>query len=221
MPSVSDTSKTITRDRYFYVDADRRLPERVLTCSTLDGDTLQVLDYRFTAFGFDKEPFDLRRVDTTSWSAFTEMSIHDLEDDRRQSQIAKGDRLEQSVHNDLNGNPIRLFGRQDRQTLIMFSFIGCGGCEYVVRELKNANYKIREGLDFYYSSPVDSRGALKSYLEKKAFPFIAFSAESGMNEAFSIYAYPTFVLLEPDGKVAGIWTGFEDAVKEILLAKPD
>ena len=42
-----------------------------------------------------------------------------------------------------------------------------------------------------------------------------------MNEAFSIYAYPTFVLLEPDGKVAGIWTGFEDAVKEILLAKPD
>ncbi len=54
----------------------------------------------------------------------------------------------------------------------MFSFIGCGGCEYVVRELKNANYKIWEGLDFELFHPIF--GALGSgtipallYLTKK------------------------------------------------------
>lgn len=88
-----------------------------------------------------------------------------------------------------------------------------------MRELKNNKYNIKDGLDFYYSSPVDNQSTLAAYLRKKEFPFPAFSRESGMNQEFSIFAYPTFVLIDSEGMVTQVLAGFDEAVKEVLLAK--
>ena len=44
------------------------------------------------------------------------------------------------------------------------------------------------------SSPLDKSATLQAYLDKKEFPFGGFAQESKMNEKFSMYSFPTFVL---------------------------
>ncbi len=103
------------------------------------------------------------------------------------------------------------------ETVVMFSFIGCGGCEYAMREMKAEKFQFRTGLRFCYSSPTDSGTALKNYLHKKAFPFPAFSKESGMNEDFSAYFFPTFVLIGEDGVVKKVLMGYDAEVAALLF----
>ncbi len=67
------------------------------------------------------------------------------------------------------------------------------------------------------SSPVDKKTALRPYLDKKGFPFTAFSKESGMNEDFSVYAFPTFVLIGADGVVRKVVSGFGAEAREMIL----
>lgn len=134
-------------------------------------------------------------------------------------QVAPGDRLLTPHYVDVNDERVALYGKPGRETLIMFSFIGCGGCEYAMREMSKNGYRIRKGLDFYYSSPLDKRTTLQTYLEKKGFPLGAFSKESQMNEDFPVYAFPTFVLLDSDGVVKQVASGYDEEVAEMIFGE--
>ena len=83
--------------------------------------------------------------------------------------------------------------------------------------MKKEGYKIKEGLNFYYSSPLDKSSTLQSYLQKKEFPFGAFSEESQMNEDFSVYSFPTFVLIDSEGVVSKVVSGYGEEVAEIVF----
>lgn len=110
-----------------------------------------------------------------------------------------------------------LYGDPGRETVAMFSFIGCGGCEYAMREMKKEQFKARDGMSLYYSSPVNPNTAVKAYLGKKGFPFTAFSKESNMNEDFGVDFFPTFVRIDADGRVAEVVSGYDDNVRALLF----
>ena len=99
----------------------------------------------------------------------------------------------------------------------MFSFIGCGGCEYAMREMKNKDFAIRDGLELMYSSPVDKSVALPRYFKKKTFPFVGFGEEGLMNENFNVASFPTFVLINEEGSVERVMRGYDEEVEQILF----
>jgi thioredoxin-related protein len=54
---------------------------------------------------------------------------------------------------------------------------------------------------------------------KKGFPFSAFSKESNMNEDFSVLAFPTFVLINSEGEVSQVVSGYTAEVREMLFGE--
>lgn len=219
-PSAGDTTKTVRTERSYYLERASSAVQRIRQATIIGEDTLQVIDCRFSNIRFERLPPDLSGFERPAALQYREVSIRDIEAELTRRQIAPGDTLERRSYADISGKDVALFGNPERQAVVLFSFIGCGGCEYALRELKKNGYRIRKGLNFYYSSPVDKEKVLRPYLDKKEFPFIAFSKESGMNEDFSIYAFPTFVLIGADGVVRKVVSGFGTEAREMLL-EPD
>jgi thioredoxin-related protein len=216
-PSMSDTTKTVRNEQFYFINIENEWLTSVKHISMIDTDTLQIIDYHFTNIELHKEAFDFERIDRASSQQYIETSEQDMEKSKAIALIKKGDLLKKQTYLDVDEQEVEVYGKANNKTLIMFSFIGCGGCEYALREMKNKHFDIKQGIDLMYSSPVDKASTLKSYLEKKAFKGVGFSKESKMNDDFSIWSYPTFVLVSSKGKVENVLYGYTDEVEKILF----
>ncbi|PHN03468.1 TlpA family protein disulfide reductase [Flavilitoribacter nigricans] len=216
-PSFSDSTQIVRHERQYYLDQHSHSVQRICRIAIRAGDTLQVINTHFRTVQFDGLPQDFSFSKFTIPEHYRTITQGDLEEERHQRQISVGAQVADNTYRSLDGKERKLYGDQGRKSLIMFSFIGCGGCEYALREMQRKHYRLRPGLNFYYSSPVDTPDALKAYLEKKAFPFPAFSLESNMNEDFSVYFFPTFVLLNATGRVEQVFGGYDEAVAALLF----
>jgi hypothetical protein len=218
-PSVVDSTKTVRQEKHYFIDSQDPIVRRVKSFTMTDGDTSQVIEHVFTDVQFDALPYEFSDLEQSAFTTYTEVSDKVLESEQYLDQIAEGDRLTRSNYPNIQGKGVELYGESEQKSLIMFSFIGCGGCEYAMSEMKKKDFKIREGLHFYYSSPLDKSSTLQSYLEKKGFPFSAFSKESNMNEDFSVLAFPTFVLINSEGEVSQVVSGYTAEVREMLFGE--
>lgn len=215
--SVEDTTQTVRIERHYYIDSDAALTRRIQNITLIDQDTAQIIEYRFDNIHFDELAYNFANIEYGAALQYREIGIHELDNEQYLQQITKGDRLNKRSYKDFNGQNIPLYGDANTQTLIMFSFIGCGGCEYAMREMKKKNYNIRPGLKLYYSSPYDKAATLLSYLKRKEFPFTAFAKESQMNEDFSVVAFPTFVLIDTEGVVTKVLSGYNEELQQIIF----
>lgn len=215
--AIKDNARRLQTDRLYYLETKANLVRQIQQINIVDGDTLQIIDYHFSAFKFDKAPFQFTDVEQSASLKYREIGIDDLDNERHLKQITAGEKLDRKFYKDINDQNVSLYGDARTQNLILFSFIGCGGCEYAMREMKKKAYQIKDGINFYFSSPNDKKKPLKSYLAKKEFPFGAFSQESNMNEDFSIYSFPTFVLIDSKGVVTKVLSGYDEEVEAILF----
>ncbi len=220
-PSVLDSTRTIRQDKRYFVDIEKQIVRRIKGITLSNGDTTQIIEHVFYDIQFEPEEVDFTGLEQPAFDTYTEVSEADLESEQYLNQIAAGDQLTKATYIDVQGQEVQLFGKPKTKSLLMFSFIGCGGCEYAMSEMKKEDYKIREGLNLYYSSPEDKSSTLQSYLDKKGFPFGAFSEESDMNEDFSVYAFPTFVLIDSKGAVSQVVAGYTDEVRAMVFGDKD
>lgn len=217
-PSGADSTRTVRQEKYYFIDYDSQLLRRTLSLTTLDKqDTLQLIEYQFSNYHFSLQPYDFSRHNNFGALGYREIRAEDLEEERRLHLVSAGDKLEKRFYPDINGKPVPLYGEPGSETIVMFSFIGCGGCEYTMREMKKEQFKLRDGIRLYYSSPVNPNTALKAYLAQKEFPFPAFSQESNMNEDFGAYFFPTFVRIDAEGVVTQVLFGYGEDVRAILF----
>lgn len=216
-PSISDSKQIVRHERMYYIDQQAKLLWRIRNISILDQDTLQLIDCQFKGIQFPQTPPVLSVLEQPELLSYQEINSQDWENEQESKTISAGKRLPNRSYQDIHGNEVLLFGKPGQKSLIMFSFIGCGGCEYVLREMKNQNFQIKEGIDFFYSNPVDNQKVIATYLARKDFPFSAFCRESMMNDVFSVSAFPTFVLVNAEGLVLEVLNGYNDRVKEILF----
>ena len=131
--------------------------------------------------------------------------------------IQGGQKIPTQTYTDIAGKAIPLYGTPNQQTLIMFSFIGCAGCEVAMRKMKQKNYALKENIQLYYSSPQDSTAALLAYLQKKEFPFTGFAEESLMQEDFEVIMFPTFALIDSEGIVQKVAMGYNEEIESLLF----
>lgn len=213
----SDSVKVISVSAYV-VDRQTAKPLMVINTSIKATDTLQVITHYFQEVVYSNNSIDFDKIKATTLElGYPEISSNQAMEDMASKQLKIGSKAVEKTYQDVNGKQVNIYGRSGRKSVIMFSFIGCGGCEYAMKEMKNKNYQFRDNIDFYYSSPQDKSKVLKEYLLRKDFNGIGFGKESNMNEEFQAFSFPTFFILDVDGKVTQRYSGYtEDVEKEIF-----
>ncbi len=216
-PSADDSSKSIVSTKEYYLDPELHLVERIRYLSHVEQDTSQTIDYFFTDYTFSDERYTFGESDRKKSLAYREISEADNDEERLAGLVKAGDQLHRPDYTDINGKEQLLYGKAGKKTVVMFSFIGCGGCEYALREMKKKDFAVRDGIELMYSSSVDKSAALPRYFKKKAFPFVGFGKETMMNDNFKVAAFPTFVLINEDGGVERVMGGYDQEVADVLF----
>jgi len=216
-PSSQDTTKELVSTREYYLDPVLHVVDRIRNISHIEQDTSQIIDYFFSDYSFSEERYSFGESDREKSLAYREISEADDEEERLAGLVRVGEQLHRADYTDINDKEQLLYGKAGKKTVVMFSFIGCGGCEYALREMKKKNFALRDGVELMYSSPVDKSEALPRYFKKKTFPFVGFGKESLMNENFNVASFPTFVLINEDGGVEEVMGGYDQEVEQVLF----
>jgi len=215
--SKNEDNESIVRDRYYFIEIGSNLIKEIKNVTMIDKDTAQIISYTFDNYQFEKESIDFGNILDKPYAHYSTIQEADESNERYNKLIQVGEKLVKKSYEDISNNLITLYGNKQNKTLVMFSFIGCGGCEYAMREMKKKEFKIQENIDLYYSSPNDKQTTLQAYLERKEFPFTGFSKESKMNDHFSVFSFPTFVLIDSNGEVENVTSGYQEEVEAILF----
>lgn len=216
-PVAGAPGKSTVSTREYYIDPGLHVVDRIRNSSHVGRDTSQIIDYFFTGYAFSDARHAFGASDREQSLAYREISEADDDEERLAGLVKPGAQLNRADYPDINGEEQMLYGKAGKKTVVMFSFVGCGACEYALREMKKKDFAVRDGVELMYSSPVDKSTALPRYLKKKAFPFVAFGKESLMNENFHAAAFPTFVLINEGGGVERVMGGYDQEVEEILF----
>ena len=214
--SVADSTKTVFTETQYVLEKRSGNLKAVQTTTMIETDTVQIIHHALNDLVFCDTP-TLFTVDSVGTLGYSEASSEDLDNEMALQQAGIGHKLEETEFVNTNGTMERIAGTPGRTSIVMFSFIGCGGCEYAMKEMSRNDYKFRGNIDFYYSSPIDQSDVLKRYLGKKEYSGIAFGKESGMNEAFSAYTFPTFFVIDDRGVVMDVQWGYGDEIREVLF----
>lgn len=215
--TTDDDNKTKQYSKLYFVELDSSKLERIQSVAIMDGDTTQIIDHFFANSIHEDNPFDFTKIDHSETFEYEAIKEEDEGLIQLSNQINIGDTLNTKTYLDINEEEISLFGDPENKTLIMFSFIGCRGCEIALKDMKEKGYQIKDGIKMYYSSPTDKQSVLKPYLTKKGFPFTGFSKETNMNDEFGAYFFPTFVLISPEGIVEEVYNGYDETVSNLLF----
>ena len=223
--SVYDKKSIEINIKQYYIDPISKNIHQLQIIGIDDNDTSRVNNIYFTNYQFENTPFDfskidprnLNDIDQPSYAKYQEMSWDDYRNRRKLKQVQEETQLTKKTYQNINGQDVALYGNIQKKTLVMISFVGCVGCEYAMKEMRQKKYLFKDEIDFYYSSPIDVDERLKKYLVKKEFPHGAFSKESQMKEAIPVVSYPTFVLVDAKGKVEKVISSYTEEVEEIIF----
>jgi len=216
-PTTYDAGKQVNTTRQYFVDPEGKVVTRIRKSTHIENDTVQIIDYFFSDFTFTEEVFDFNMVDVPPPTDYRELTDAENDKERLAGLVKAGDQLFRSDYTDVNNEEQFLYGKAHGKTVVMFSFIGCGGCEYALREMKKKNFALKDGIDLVYSSPVDASSTLPAYLKKKGFPFVGFGKESLMNENFKVASFPTFVVINEQGRVERVIGGYDEEAEDVLF----
>ncbi len=216
-PSTLDSTQTIRSEEHYFLEPENHQVSRVKRVTMAEGDTTQVIDISFGDLKFDEFAYNFTELVDSIPGSYRETTEAAMDQEMLQGQIAVGDRLNKARYTDITGESVQIYGNPGGQTVVMFSFIGCGGCEYAMKEMNKENFQLKEGVKLYYSSHLDKKKILQKYLQEKGFPFKGFAAESNMNDDFFVFAFPTFVLIDEKGLVKEVIAGYTEEVKEMLF----
>lgn len=216
-PSAGKPGKNTVTTRLYYVDPDQQVVDRISYISHVGRDTSQIIDYVFSDYVFSDQHRAFGAADLGKSMAYREISDADEEQESKSGLVRPGAQLHRADYVDLDGKEQLIYGKAGKKTVVMFGFIGCGNCEYAFREMKKKGFAVRKGIDLFYSSPVDASAAVKGYLKKKGFPFTAFGKDSRMNDNFKAAGFPTFVLINEEGKVEKVIGAYGEEVADLLF----
>lgn len=216
-PSSEDSTKDIVSTTEYYLNPKLELVDRMRTITHIERDTIQTIEFVFTGYAFGDEAYTFGESDREKSLGYREISKADDKKERLAGLVRPGEQLHRADYTDINDKEQLLYGKAGTKTLVMFSFIGCGGCEYALREMKKKDFAVRDGIALMYSSPVNEASTLPTYFKKKEFPFVGFGKESLMNENFNVASFPTFVLINEDGGVARVMGGYDQEVADVLF----
>lgn len=211
-------SKKIRKISSYVIDKNTSEPWIIKTTGIMEKDTTQILTHYFQDISLSNKSIDFDKVQQfVPELGYAEITPTDMMNEMAGKQIHIGAKIQKNKYENMLEEETTLFGRPGKKTVLMLSFIGCGGCEYAMKEMKKKNFEFKDDIDFYYSSPSDKSAILKTYLPKKGFEGIGFGKESNMNETFNAFSFPTFFVIDSSGTIADVYHGYRDGFEDVIF----
>lgn len=119
----------------------------------------------------------------------------------------------------IDGEVVDAVTTRDKFVVMKFWFIGCLPCIAEMPALNGivANNRARKDVVFL-SIAMDSENALQKFLKSRKFDYaVVGDKRSYLNDTLNINAYPTHMLIDKRGRIAGVCSNAED-LKEMLAA---
>jgi thiol-disulfide isomerase/thioredoxin/outer membrane lipoprotein-sorting protein len=109
----------------------------------------------------------------------------------------------------VDGKPYSLSALKGKAVLLDFWTTWCGPCRNAMPSVEHVAQDYKEGLVVLAVNAGEERDAVQAFLKKTpmAYPAVL-SGETGILKDYQVNAYPTFVLIGSDGKIAAYEMGF-------------
>jgi thiol-disulfide isomerase/thioredoxin len=109
----------------------------------------------------------------------------------------------------VDGKPYSLSALKGKAVLLDFWTTWCGPCRNAMPSVEHVAQDYKEGLVVLGVNAGEERDAVQAFLKKTpmAYPAVL-SGETGILKDYQVNAYPTFVLIGSDGKIAAYEMGF-------------
>ena len=212
--SVLDEDKTVVNTLEYYINDTSFNVDMIRTVTVIDGDTAQIIEHSFDLYEYLADTIDLINQFQIDYGEYPTVSAEDVYNDLSKSEIQVNEKLDKTTFLSLEGEEVDI---SQGTCVLMFSFIGCGGCEYAMKEMSKRDFEFRDDIEVYYASHVDKESVLRSYLDKKGFPGQAFGKESLINEEFGAWTFPTFFVISPEGHIERVFHGYSKELEALLF----
>lgn len=137
----------------------------------------------------------------------------------------KGDVAPDFSLEDKTGQFYRLSEYRGKYVLLDFSSGGCGYCLEAIPELSQALDRYRDKLEIISLWNDPSRSVWQEWGQKQKAGITWLDLWDKTSYAFSVYRikmYPTYILIDPEGKIEKIWKGYKSGsiLKQLKFLRP-
>lgn len=132
-------------------------------------------------------------------------------------QAFPGMPVERTRYPDVEGKEIELSNAPgERNTIIMLTNADCQVCTVVANGMNNRMENWNPGLRFIVYGPLDNASTLLSSGVVPRYHPTLMDTSVPLNHELSVFRYPSFVLIDAEGKVDTVVNGYTDFVKGLL-----
>ena len=106
-----------------------------------------------------------------------------------------------------------------RNAVLFFSFIACQPCAMALDQLHERGWRLEDGARVVYVNASDESGKVDYYVKSKygAEAFDVMLVDRDLPTSWGVSSFPTFVVVDGDGIVRDIHSGYASTYVETLL----
>jgi peroxiredoxin len=114
-----------------------------------------------------------------------------------------------------DGNSLSLSELKGKVVFIDFSYIGCLPCMKAIGAMNRLHEKYKDkAVKIVSIYPLDKTGAVKKYIEKYGIKYPVYIDANTLPAKYRVTGYPNFYLIDKDGKIANVVTGYTDSFEQ-------
>ncbi len=205
--------KKVLLENHLFINPANALPESLARRLYHDGKRNQLIEVFFSKYEFEEKLGSLQPIIPQGY-------ISKVEGEKEIDEIPllnTGDLAPDFELTDEKGNLVKLSQFRGKKVLLDFSMIHCGWCKIAIDQFNKPDYQFAENIVPLYINPVDSQEKMDKYLSKVTISFPVLTNALEVGKAYGVSGYPTFYLIDENGKVEDVVVGFSD--EEILKWK--
>jgi peroxiredoxin len=121
-----------------------------------------------------------------------------------------------------DGNSLSFYELKGKVVLIDFSYIGCLPCMQAIGPMNRLHEKYKDkAVKIVSIYPLDKTAAVKKYVEKYGIKYPVYMDANTLPAKYHVTGYPGFYLIDQDGKVANVISGYSDSFEQEISSTID
>jgi peroxiredoxin len=208
---INDNGDAILTEQHIYINSSSKLIERFERRNHFNGKLSQLVVYEYADYVLRDE------VVKQEYNYPTNYQTAVLGVDPYQDLLKVGEQAPEFTTQDENNNLIKLTDYRGKKVLLNFSIINCGHCIDALRHFNQEGYTLSESIAPIYINPIDTQENLKAFDKKVKIPFpIASNNTAQIAQLYGVHSYPLFYLINEEGVIEKVITGFDKDFVESL-----
>lgn len=174
--------------------------------SFVDGKLEQTITYLFSNYIFFEKTTNLKLLLPKNYA----LKYFERQDSLQ--PLKKNTKAPTFEASDMNGQPVSLSLKKEKQTLLLFSSTNCGYSKIISDYILSAGFNLNSKTELINIFGSDSAGNVKRYFVNKEVRFPVIADRKDIEKRFGINGYPILYLINEDGLI----TETLDSSSEIL-----